>query len=40
MKGAERHILPLGRQREANGDVDEAEADGSVPDRAHGKGEF
>ena len=40
MQGAERHVLPLGRQSKADGDVDQAEADGSVPDRAHGKGEF
>ena len=40
MERAEGHVLPLGRESEANGDVDEAEADGSVPDRAHGKGEF
>ena len=37
---AERHVLPLGRESEANGDVDQTKTEGSVPDRAYGKGEF
>ena len=37
MQGAERDVLPLGREREPDGDVDEAEADRSVPDGAHGE---
>jgi hypothetical protein len=40
MERAERHVLPLGSESQANGNVDEAEADGSIPDRAHGKSEF
>src|SRR5213078_1322344 len=35
MQRAERNVLPLGCERKPNGDVDEAEADRSVPDGPH-----
>src|SRR6185312_4787726 len=40
VQGAERHVLPLGRKRKPDGDVDEAEADRSVPDGPHEKVQF
>src|SRR5262249_39612826 len=40
MERAERDVLPLGREREPHRDVDEAEADGSVPDGPHEKSQF
>ena len=40
MERAERDVLPLGRQGEPNRDVDEAEADRSVPDGPHEKSQF
>src|SRR6185312_11217998 len=32
----EGHVAPLGREREPDGNVDQPEADRSVPDRPHG----
>ena len=40
MERAERDVLPLGRESEPDGDVDEAEADRSVPDGPHEKSQF